>query len=123
MQVSIMDVPKVVDAGRLFRAHVRLHNGSRRPIATSEPWPCQLMYRWLDPESGATIVEHGFRTVVSPLCWPGSTTHQAVRVFAPARPGHFTLRVTMIQEGWRWLDALQPAVADNAAVSVRAAEG
>ncbi len=119
VQVTITEVPPVVEAGRLFRARVTLRNGSRRPIATSHPWPCQLMYRWLDRESGAMVIEHGLRTVVSPPCWPGSTTSQTLRVFAPARAGELILRVTMIQEGWRWLDALEPAVADEAAVSVR----
>jgi hypothetical protein len=81
------------------------------------------MYRWLDAASGAMVVEHGLRTAVSPTCGPGCTTRHAVRVFAPARSGEFTLRVTMVQEGWRWLDALQPAVADETGVSVRAETG
>ncbi len=122
VEVTVVDAPQVVEAGRLFNVHVSLRNSSRQPIATSHPWPCQLMYRWLDPKSRAMVVEHGFRTAVSPPCRPGTTTRQIVRVFAPAQAGDYVLRVTMIQEGWRWLDALEPAVAAETTIFVKGSD-
>jgi hypothetical protein len=41
-----------------------------------------------------------------------------MRVIAPAQPGEYILRVTIVQEGWRWFDALAPRVRTDASVWV-----
>ena len=104
--------------GQHFIARVVIDNRSHVPLATAAPWPCLLTYRWLSAWSGAVVVEHGFHSILQPPAWPNAESAYALRVIAPNRPGEYVLRATVIQEGWRWLDALPPPVRADAAVRV-----
>ena len=97
---------------------VSLFNGTDLPIATAAPWPCLLMYRWLDAATRDVVVEHGSRSIMQPPAWPGEETPYTMRVISPNMPGNYTLRVTIIQEGWRWLDFLAPTVCVDARVTI-----
>jgi hypothetical protein len=63
-------------------------------------------------------VEHGLRTIIQPPAWPGEQSVHTMRAIAPNEPGDYILRVTIIQEGWRWLDLLAPAVRADAPMTV-----
>ncbi len=63
-------------------------------------------------------VEQGLRTIIQPPAWPGMESTYSLRVIAPSQPGDYILRATIIQEGWRWLDTLAPAVYAEAPVKV-----
>lgn len=102
---------------------VSLRNRSPQPIATSAPWPSMLTYRWIDARTGDVIVEHGFRTILQPPAWAGTRSAYPMRAIAPNQAGDCILRVTVIQEGWRWLDALEPHVYADTRVSVVPAPG
>jgi len=41
-----------------------------------------------------------------------------MRAIAPNEPGDYILRVTIIQEGWRWLDFLTPPVCADTPVTI-----
>jgi hypothetical protein len=50
------------------------------------------------------------RGLIQPPVFPGKTGKFTIRAVAPRKTGRFRLRVTLIQEGWRWLDELDPQV-------------
>ena len=97
---------------------VVVDNRTPKPVATSPPWPCLLMYRWIARGAGEVVVEHGFRSIIQPPAQPGSETEYTMRIIAPKIEGQYVLRVTMIQEGWRWLDHLEPKVTADAVIRV-----
>lgn len=54
--------------------------------------------------------EHRGHRAVPRAAWPGRDTTHPLRGLAPSQPGEYILRATIVQEGWRWLDAMAPAV-------------
>lgn len=118
VRLRLIDVPATVATRRHFACVVRLDNASPHVIATAAPWPSMLMYRWLDVRTGSLVVEHGFRTILQPPAWPGTQAVYPLRGIAPTQPGEYILRATIVQEGWRWLDAVAPAVYADAGMVV-----
>jgi hypothetical protein len=118
LRLRYLTVPQSVAPGRNFTVDVGLFNGASVPIATAAPWPCLLMYRWLNARTGLMVVEHGVRTIIQPPARPGEETFYSMRAIAPNEPGDYILRVTIIQEGWRWLDSLAPAVCAESPVTI-----
>ena len=76
------------------------------------------MYRWLHGRTRDMVVEHGLRTIIQPPAWPGGESVYSMRAIAPDEPGDYILRVTIIQEGWRWLDLLAPPVCAESLVAI-----
>jgi hypothetical protein len=118
LRLELSGVPASVAARGHFTFEVSLSNGSLVPIATAAPWPSLLMYRWLNASTGSTVVEHGFRSIIQPPAWPGGKPVYSMRAIAPNDPGDYILRVTILQEGWRWLDFLEPAVCVDSLVTI-----
>jgi len=120
MRLSFVTTPQDAVQELHFTFEVALDNRSAKPVATAAPWPCFLMYRWLNLSSGAIVTEHGLRSIMQPPAWPGQRTEYTMRAIAPKQPGEYVLRVTIIQEGWRWLDKVDPALYADAQVTVTA---
>jgi uncharacterized protein YcfL len=79
---------------------------------TKENWPTsgtaaggnvELAYHWLD-KSGKEVVRDGLRTSLSKNLAPGDTTTVRARIKAPAVPGDYILRISMVQEGVSWFE-------------------
>jgi len=119
LRLRFVDSPRATVPRGHLTFDVGVFNGSRRPVATAAPWPSMLMCRWLQARTGQLVVEHGFRTILQPPAWPGTESFYSMHAFAPAREGEYVLRVTIIQEGWRWLDHLDPRVLAEARVVVK----
>jgi hypothetical protein len=115
-------VPEFATPRQHVVAEVTLVNRSPRPIATAAPWPCLLAYRWLSAWNGAVVVEDGLRSILQPPAWPKAESTYTMRIVAPGEPGEYVLRATIIQEGWRWLDAMAPFVRADARVLVVAGD-
>jgi len=119
LTISLRDVPETVCGRGHFMMRARIANQTGVVVATAPPWPCFLMYRWIDRTTGETVVEHGLRSILQPPLLPGSSNEYPMCVIPPERQGDCILRVTVIQEGWRWLDTLDPKVCAEATVCVR----
>lgn len=118
LTISLRDVPESVSGSRHFVIQARIANQTGLVVATAPPWPCFLMYRWIDRTSGEMVVEHGLRSILQPPLLPGSSSEYPVPVIPPGHEGDCILRVTLLQEGWRWLDTLDPKVCAEAPVCV-----
>ena len=60
-----------------------------------------LAYHWLD-RKGATIVFDGLRTPLPRDLKPGESVDLKAAIQAPAKPGRYTLEVTLVQERSAW---------------------
>jgi hypothetical protein len=92
--------------GQITEIAVDVRNGSRSWLSSGFPHlPVNLSYRWLDAAGHSTGAE-GMRTNFPAPLAPGRSTRFPVTVELPADPGRYTLLLTLVQEGFAWLDDL-----------------
>jgi FkbM family methyltransferase len=87
---------------------VEVRNSTRSWLSSAFPHhPVHVSYRWLD-QTGERVVPEGRRTVLPEPLAPGRSVRVAVAVDTPVAPGHYTLMLTLVQEGFAWLDDADP---------------
>lgn len=92
--------------GEILDVAVEVINGSRSWLSSGFPHePVNLSYRWLD-ESGGPAGTEGHRTNFPTPVAPGRSTRLGVTVELPTGPGCYTLVLSLVQEGFAWLDDL-----------------
>lgn len=102
IRISHVEAPPRVRHGDAFPAALEVHNDSDRYLASHAPHPVHIAYHWLS--GGRAEVFEGVRTrLVPPLPGGGARSYLA-SVEAPANPGSWVLRVTLVQENVAWLD-------------------
>ncbi|MFL6584189.1 MAG: hypothetical protein ACJ8KU_06695 [Chthoniobacterales bacterium] len=94
------------DAGisELFWVRVKVRNNSEHTVGVGAPFPVNLSYHWFDRRSREAVVFDGMRTPVLPGIAAGGTGMFRLFVIAPSAPAEYLLRITLVQEGARWLD-------------------
>jgi len=107
--------PEAVRLGRTVVIPVELTN------PTTEVWSAagigtgtlsvRLSYHWFD-YAGRAAVYDGARTLLPHDVLPGQTVSVNARVAPPPLPGHYLLRLTMVQEGVEWFDSVAAGSAD-----------
>jgi hypothetical protein len=117
LTLEVEDTPIKVQRGRFFKLSVKVKNKSGVTIASSPPWPVLLVHRW-NKTSGVDG-----RHLVQPPLWPGSQRAYPMLIAAPPRPGEYRLSVTLLQEGWRRLDQVDPPVLAECTIRVAPARG
>jgi hypothetical protein len=122
LSVRVTACPSSLAADSSTDVDVRLENGSTTALGSHPPYPVQWSYRWLRAGTNEVVVPEGVRTAFATLAEAGAASSHVVRVVAPATPGHYVLRLTLVQEWQRWLDTLRPPVSADTGVDVRAME-
>ena len=89
---------------------VELENGSSWGIGSFPPFPVQLSYRWVTDEGHYVAGPEALRTPLRPTLHPHEKASYAMTIAAPDEPGHYRLRVTLVQELVRWFDGLPSPV-------------
>jgi glycosyltransferase involved in cell wall biosynthesis len=110
LEIEIQDCPETVRAGAWFELRVLLRSRIDVPVATSPPYPTLFFHRWHEDGREQAMPVETPRGLIQPPLYPGKTGNFTIRAIAPRKPGRFRLRVTLMQEGWRWLDAVDPRV-------------
>jgi hypothetical protein len=118
IELRFLQCPKSALAGGGFNADVAVHNRSEVRLASAPPHPVNLSYHWLDARGGRTLQYDGLRTALPIPLGPKYSAELPVRISAPDLPGSYVLRVTLVQEGVRWLDSAEPAVFADRVVRV-----
>jgi len=91
-------------AGASAFVRVRIQNDLNAAIGTWPPFPVHFGYRWRRMESPQFLPMESLRTLLHRPAGTGENGQHFVRVVAPSTPGRYVLRITLVQEGWRWLD-------------------
>ena len=107
-----------VQPGEEFYLSIRLHRWTWKPVATEWPWPTLLSYRWYEKGTREEMATEAIRSLIVPAVPWGRGRDYEMRIVAPRRPGQYRLRVTLVQDRWRWLDQLKPRVFAEIPVSV-----
>jgi hypothetical protein len=118
LAVAIDSCPAMMESSRAFGVRVTIDNGCSDKLASFSPYPVHLTYRWLDPDNHAHLIGEGARSVLKPPLAPGERRAYNVHTIAPARPGRYLLRVTLVQEGVMWMDYIAVPVKAETVVTV-----
>jgi len=106
LKLAIRQCPEIVGCGKSAAVRVQIENRSVEEIGSFRPFPVQLSYRWFREGTDEAAVAEGARTPLQPSMPPGGTAAYWMTITAPADPGRYRLRVTLVQEYVRWLDVL-----------------
>jgi hypothetical protein len=119
--LAIRECPAFAVCGSTAGVRVEIENSSGHAIGSFPPFPVQLSYRWFGDGTSEPVVAEGMRTALQPPVPAGGTASYWMKVEVPADPGHYRLRVTLVQEFVRWLDELPSFPRAEAALVVGSA--
>ena len=100
VKLSDAAAPPLVRAGEEFAVSVVLRNDSGFTLGSFFPYPIRFADRWV-AEDGTEIGRAG-RSLMVPAAARCTTTRYPVRALAPVQPGHYVLRISLVQEFVRW---------------------
>lgn len=110
--------PTAMRPRELLWLDVKLTNGTSRALVSGSPFPVNLAYHWLDPASRAPIVFDGERSALLREIAPHAAATIRMFILAPTSPGEYLLRITIVQEGVRWMDDENSACVQDFAVAI-----
>ncbi len=104
VRLRLQHAPGRVRCGEGFALLVRVENGSLYRLIEAEPHPVRIGCLWIRDRRTEEAVRRGY-------LWAGIEPQRAAEVelqqFAPAVPGKYTLRITLVQEQVRWMHAVK----------------
>jgi len=119
LRMTVEDAPASLRAGETAVARVRLRNGlADRPLGSWRPHPLQWGVRWRPIGGSEFNAKEHPRTPIRYGLAPLAEEEFAVRVIAPAAPGSYVLRITLVQEWLQWLDQAETPIYHDVAVHV-----
>ena len=80
--------------------------------------PVTLGYEWLTP-SGTAVEQETPRSFLPKPLRPGGKLTVPLHVLAPAEPGRYILRASLVQEGFAWFHQLDPSLGPTLNAHVR----
>ena len=107
-------LPQELTAGSWHEVTCRIENLGPAFLVSAPPHPVHISYHWV---SGATA-EEGERTRLPQSIAPRTSAECYLGLHAPAEPGVYELRVTLVQEGVAWFDELHPENALRTSVRI-----
>ncbi|AYY58232.1 hypothetical protein EGY20_15710 [Burkholderia multivorans] len=119
ININVVDAPTLVGANTSFDVRVDVSNQSNFQLSSRAPNPVHLSYHWLDGTGEQVVVFDGERTRLPMSLMPGDERQMQASVVAPASPGRYMLRLTLVQEGIAWLDGSGSTAFCDAVVTVR----
>jgi len=118
VRVRFLNQPETLAANSLALALVELKNETGYWLRSVGSHPVHLSYHWMDESGDQTIVHDGARTSLVPSLAPGRATPYWMLVQAPPLRGRYVLRITVVQEGVRWMDSSPQGCCATATVQV-----
>jgi Glycosyl transferase family 2 len=109
--------PRTVHPRERFQIEIELRNDTAASLGSHDPYPVHLSYHWLCERNSIAVFD-GERTTLLPPLGPQQSHPYTVLIEAPAVEGAYDLRLTLVQEGVRWLD--ESTIVDLIPVDVHA---
>lgn len=100
---------------------IEIINNSTHQLASTLPHPVHLSYHWLDSQGENVVVFEGLRTPIHPSLPPKSRSVYEALLKPPTHPGHYILRLTLVQEEIRWFDNESPPLMADIPITVEKA--
>lgn len=102
------DLPDRLALRSVHRFECTVTNEGNATLVSAPPNPVHVSYRWLEGPDGADL-EEGLRSPLPEPLPPGSTARCRAALRAPATPGEYAVRITLVQEQIRWFDEVDGA--------------
>ena len=118
VKLTVQKTASHVRVSSQFYPALEVANGSQHVLVSALPNPLHISYHWLNERAQSPVVFDGERTGIAPPLEPGEKREVAMKVKAPDLPGHYILRITLVQESVRWFDELVPPVKCDVPISV-----
>ncbi len=119
ISINVKSAPSDVAVSEMFWLDVELTNATRDPIYSCPPFPVRLTYHWLDEATRLMVVFEGERSGIFPCAPATSITPWRMAVIAPNEPGGYALQVTLVQDGVRWFEDVNPDILQEFSVRVK----
>jgi acetolactate synthase I/II/III large subunit len=104
-----VEIPQCIPAGETVVLDCRLTNRANSFLASIQPYPVHVSYKWFQSETEAQLAVEGLRTALPRGVLPLGSDALKMRVQAPDDPGDYILRITLVQEHVAWFDDIDPA--------------
>lgn len=117
--LKIKEIPLEVETESEFFCIVDIMNFAFKVISSSGENPIHISYHWFD-EKGDTIVHfEGLRSHIRPFLFPFNHNEYKLKVISPQKKGKYRLRVTLVQEGYSWLDELNQCLCEERIIEIK----
>jgi hypothetical protein len=101
------DVPNLLETDADLELSCTLENAGSALLVSAPPNPVLLSYRWFEAATGRWLDRpEALRTRLPHTLVPGRPAACRMKVRAPAAPGMYRLRITLVQEHVAWFDDL-----------------
>lgn len=117
--LEVNRVPQEVNVSTMFWIEARLTNRTDKMLCSVAPYPVHLSYHWLRKTSREVVVFEGIRSGLFPGLGANATGQLAMTILAPTEPGDYLLQTTIVQDGVRWHEEVEPEILQEFPVSVR----
>jgi hypothetical protein len=107
-----------IAARTVVTASCTLTNRGGVALATADPYPVYLSYRWFDEAGTPAEIGHSIHTALAPALAPGAAATLTMRIEAPRFAGRYALRVALLQSNVAWFDDVDRANGVEAVVDV-----
>jgi GSCFA family protein/polysaccharide biosynthesis acetyltransferase WcbI-like protein len=113
-------LPRSMRTRTIVSVPCTITNDGAVALATGEPNPVFLCYRWYDDRDLPTEVGHSIHTPLPAALEPGAALSVPMRIATPQHAGRYRLRVAVLQSEVAWFDDVDPG--NGIDVSVEVAE-
>jgi hypothetical protein len=120
ISVKVKTAPREVIVSEMFWLDVEVTNAISEPIYSCPPFPVNLSYHWIQATTHLMVVFDGARSGVFPCALANAITPWKMVVFAPREAGKYILQITVVQDGIRWFEDVNPAIRQELVISVMA---
>ena len=111
-------LPSSVRTRTIVSVPCTVKNSSDAVLATGEPYPVFLCYRWYDDRDVLTEVGHSIHTPLPAALEPGAALSLAMRIATPQHAGRYRLRVAVLQSDIAWFDDIDPSNGIDVSIDV-----
>ena len=111
-------LPSTMRTRTIVNVPCTVKNDGDAVLATGEPFPVFLCYRWYDDRGAPTEVGHSIHTPLPAALQPAQSLSFAMRIATPQHAGRYRLRVAVLQSEVAWFDDIDPTNGVDASIEV-----
>ncbi len=118
ISIKLKSVIQEITVSEMFWLDVEVTNATKEPIYSCPPFPIRLSYHWVQPDTQSMVVFDGERSGVFPSVVANSTRPCKMVIIAPGEAGIYALQVTLVQDGVRWFEEVNPSILQELVITV-----